>query len=251
MTHARQPFSGKTSSFTLIELLIVISIIAILAALLLPALNKARESAKDISCRNNLKTYHLLMTQYANDYQSYYPQWGRNTYCWTRQLGELYLNHKYSSENYFIGSSKVFHCPAGVIDPQYAKKPRGYAMNAYVAGSDHYYSGTDSPAGLSAINRRDIPFKNNSGMMLVADFGLYGKETFFGGQVNNNEYLYRWHGKWIMNRHNNKINYVVKNGAVMQSAKRNDGTTGDIGLDIIWFIVDQTHYMKNNITCSF
>ena len=54
-----------------------------------------------------------------------------------------------------------------------------------------------------------------------------------------------------MNRHQKKINYVVKSGAVMQSFKRNDGTTGDIGLDIIWFIVDQTHYMRNNTTYSF
>ena len=79
MRYMQQQFSGKMNRFTLIELLIVISIIAILAALLLPALNKARESAKDISCRNNLKNYHLLMAQYANDYQSYYPQWGCRT----------------------------------------------------------------------------------------------------------------------------------------------------------------------------
>ena len=96
---SRHSLFRSKQKFTLIELLVVIAIIAILAGMLLPALNNARDSGKDISCRNNLKNYHLLMTNYADDFQSYYPQWQGGTHCWTRQLGELYLGHKYSSEN--------------------------------------------------------------------------------------------------------------------------------------------------------
>ena len=86
--------------------------------------------------------------------------------------------------------------------------------------------------------------------MLVADFAIDGHETFFGGNAGNIEYLYRYHGKYAINRHKRKINYVVKNGAAMQSAKKNDGSKSDVGLDIILFY-DQNYYIKNNTRYSF
>jgi prepilin-type N-terminal cleavage/methylation domain-containing protein/prepilin-type processing-associated H-X9-DG protein len=120
----------KKTSFTLIELLVVIAIIAILAAMLLPALNKARDRAKKIKCVGNQKQIGLALGMYNNDYEGYTPpnDGFKSTIVpavamyWCGLLGELgYIGPKKSGWRQTLAGShyvkdRVFRCPSMKIE---------------------------------------------------------------------------------------------------------------------------------------
>ena len=82
----------RRAAFTLIELLVVIAIIAILAAMLLPALAKAKEAARRISCINNFRNINVGAQMFADENDGLYPARGARTNRWPAALQPYYVN---------------------------------------------------------------------------------------------------------------------------------------------------------------
>ena len=100
----QQSQTRRRTGFTLIELLVVIAIIAILAALLLPALNRAKASARSAACKSNLRQLGVALRLYVDDFDQY-----------PLELLHVTPDNDYVEDllvPYLGANAKLFRCPA-------------------------------------------------------------------------------------------------------------------------------------------
>lgn len=154
---------NKERIFTLIELLVVIAIIAILASMLLPALNQAREKAKATGCINNLKQIALGVQTYLDDFNEWFPPSTQKSpagtyyiegYNWYDVVAER-MNKAWRVVN--TAQPSVFQCPSRV--------PEAFTYTKFSYGYNYKVLGDVPATGLLKLPK----VKHPSSLMTITD----------------------------------------------------------------------------------
>lgn len=121
----------RVNGFTLIELLVVVAIIAVLIALLLPALASARNQAKKISCLSSQRQIGIAFISYRNDWNSMMPAGWDGTWTWVENLYP-YLNSPRKPVRTVGEGPKVFYCDMNLANNNRVAYATNYASNGHL-----------------------------------------------------------------------------------------------------------------------
>ena len=206
----------KKRSFTLIELLVVIAIIAILAGILLPALNSARQRARSIACTNQQKQLATAHISYTDDNRSYFApnglaaDWpGMNSRWWQKSYLYSYLG---GNENTI---KKLIICPSTSLEEESGGTQKGNPNTSYGMANNtsaapflmnKWRQGSLSNALMMMDYGREARwYYNGGGSVAQKGFLQYGK--FFTDEADKKQAA-------IFTRHKNSANAAFADGHV-------------------------------------
>ncbi len=170
----------RKNGFTLIEILVVIVIIAILAAMLLPAISGARQRAHRTVCLNNLRQLMTAFEMYAEDYFEKYPQTQESLYAATNTLYPA-----------FIKSPETFWCPASMA--RKAKGSNSRNEKPDTIDSSNWDNSYAFVFGLTVANNCSNP------VPVISDNGIFiGSEQEYGNHQHGMNVIYLEGGaRWV------------------------------------------------------
>ena len=129
----------KTLKFTLVEMLVVVSIMAILTAILLPALGKAKDAAKGITCKNNLKQTGVIINFYMDDNGETFPPYiNTSGYIWTEIIGTYCSGPSKDPGNKNYQNSDIASCPSMAETPFYGKLAFSFNPDCGMSGAQYF-----------------------------------------------------------------------------------------------------------------